>query len=140
MDGPESTGCLDENGCNLGKDECHLEATYLNAVGSYKHDCRTGFEAGGFERPGKDCVDIDECIVETDNCHTMTESTNTKKFFECDCIAFLGDGVINCVADICCLCDTCATCTASACQYPDGTDVSCVSVAKIVVTIEYASS
>ena len=62
----------------------------------------------------------------------MTESTNTEGSFECNCMAgFLGDDVINCAGDICCLCDSCATCASFTCQYPDGTDMSCVSAAKI---------
>lgn len=39
----------------------------------------------GFETKGKDCVDIDECYLDTHSCHATARCVNTQGHFECVC-------------------------------------------------------
>lgn len=39
----------------------------------------------GFETKGKDCVDIDECYLNTHSCHPTARCVNTQGHFECVC-------------------------------------------------------
>ena len=56
--------------------------------------CHIGFE--DVNDDGTDCLDIDECLLETDNCHDNANCTNTEGSFECECLdGYEGNGV-NC--------------------------------------------
>lgn len=65
---------------------------------------------------GMPCTDIDECDIETDNCDTNANCTNTPGSFTCVCLAgYEGDGVTCADIDECVQnldnCDVNASCT-----------------------------
>ena len=51
----------------------------------------------GFEESNGQCIDIDECIAETDNCDVNAKCVNISGSFNCVClVGFRGDGVNKC--------------------------------------------
>lgn len=44
------------------------------------------------------CVDINECVQETDNCHPLAQCINKVGGYECCCASgYIGDGVGCCI-------------------------------------------
>ena len=73
----------------------------------------------GYATDGVTCSDVNECMLNTDNCSTNAACTNTVASFTCSCYAgYGGDGVTCTDLDECALntddCDAAATCTNTA--------------------------
>ena len=64
------TDDIDE--CTVGTDNCDVNASCTNAVGSFTCSCNAGFVGDGVI-----CTDIDECAAGTDNCDMNATCTNT---------------------------------------------------------------
>ena len=46
-------------------------------------------------------LDVNECDLETDNCHVNADCTDTIGSFQCTCsIGYSGDGVENCTGEV----------------------------------------
>jgi hypothetical protein len=87
-DDPQADGCLDidecaDSPCDEDVSEC------LNTEGSYLCDCD-----GGYELEAGECVNIDECERELDNCDPDATCTDRTPGFACECDSgFTGNGV-----------------------------------------------
>ncbi|MBN2694056.1 hypothetical protein JXR93_05295, partial [bacterium] len=70
----------------------------------------------GYVIDGLNCVDINECSLNTDNCHENADCTNQDGSFSCECkTGFSGDGVNSCeeiTIDLCenVVCDSWKNC------------------------------
>jgi hypothetical protein len=108
---PVGGTCTDIDECATGTDNCSVDASCTNTVGSFTCACNPGYEGDGVA-----CVDIDECATDTDNCSGDASCTNTAGSFSCACNAgYTGDGVTCTDVDECATgnggCSTDATCT-----------------------------
>ena len=77
------TACTDIDEC-ADEHTCDPLATCTNTHGSFDCQCNDGY----FEDASSGlCVDIDECILEIDNCDTDNDAicTNTEGSFDCSC-------------------------------------------------------
>nr|UQT06002.1 adhesion protein 1 [Theama mediterranea] len=73
--------CEDKKECSTGNYKCPLNSHCVNTEGSYKCDCNEGYE-----KDGDECVDIDECDKQTDNCDDDNGiCTNKPGSFVCSC-------------------------------------------------------
>lgn len=111
--------CVDIDECAEGLDFCGESALCENQVGTFACSCPAGFEAlpGGTDfGTGKDeslfeCIDVDECALDVDDCSENAACENISGGFSCVCSAgFEGDGktcldVDECQLDL----DTCAS-------------------------------
>ena len=99
--------------CALGAFVCDPNAYCDNTIGSYDCICVDGYMKNGsaclsellmlhhkltdFQALICHIPDIDECDLETDNCHVNADCTDTIGSFQCTCsIGYSGDGVDNC--------------------------------------------
>ena len=102
--------CTDINECDVGTDNCDMNASCHNLPGTYTCICLSGYEGDGVT-----CTDIDECALNTDNCDMNATCNNTPGSFTCACnMGYEGNGVTCTDIDECALdtdnCDTNATC------------------------------
>ncbi|CAH1263916.1 NOTCH1 [Branchiostoma lanceolatum] len=116
--------------CEIDIDECGsfgLESisqtvcdhNCINTVGSYYCTCQAGYQ---LKNDSSSCVDIDECLVGTDECHPTANCTNTLGSFTCSCnVGHVGDGRVCLDIDECdsgtADCDPAATCINTAGSY-----------------------
>ncbi|CAH1794914.1 unnamed protein product [Owenia fusiformis] len=76
------------NECEMGTDNCHINADCLDTEMSYTCTCQDGFSGDGFS-----CTNIDECEDGTDNCHKNACCLDTEGDYICTCKdGFSGDG------------------------------------------------
>lgn len=89
--GDPYAGCVDDDECTLGTDNCAADAICTNTPGSFTCACAPGFAGNGLV-----CTDIDECVLGTDDCSVNATCTNAPPGrFTCTCDpAFVGNGVI----------------------------------------------
>ena len=81
--------CIDDDECDLGTDNCDVNATCDNTPGGFTCACNTGYSGDGVT-----CTDDDECDSGTDNCDINATCDNTAGGFTCTCNAgYAGDGV-----------------------------------------------
>lgn len=105
-----ATTCNGNGSCaGAGGGACSCAPGY---VGAACDSCDAGYtDVGGT------CVDDDECVLGTDNCHVDADCTNTGGSFSCTCKSgYVGDGVTLCNDINECAsgthnCDSNATCT-----------------------------
>ncbi|MGF1467988.1 MAG: calcium-binding EGF-like domain-containing protein [Sandaracinaceae bacterium] len=110
----ENTTCVDVDECmdptlNL----CSSDATCTNVPGDFDCTCDTGYEGDGFN-----CVDIDECERDLDDCDIEARATctNTEGRWFCECREFYrgsgtfcqdidecAEGIDTCSADEVCM-------------------------------------
>lgn len=77
---PSATFCTDIDECAMGISQCTAENTECtNVPGSYTCTCKSGFEANS----DGNCVDIDECPTDANNCGQSC--VNTVGSFHCGC-------------------------------------------------------
>lgn len=97
--------CTDINECEDNTDSCDANATCSNQEGKFSCACNSGYAGDdvtctpnicpdGFITNGTDCIDIDECFNNTNNCSIYATCSNTVASYVCACKSgFLGDGV-----------------------------------------------
>ncbi|CAH1794912.1 unnamed protein product, partial [Owenia fusiformis] len=80
--------CEAINECEMGTDNCHINADCLDTELSYTCTCQDGFSGDGFS-----CTNINECEDGTDNCHINADCSDTEGNYICTCQnGFSGDG------------------------------------------------
>ncbi len=98
--------CVNVNECIDGTHNCHINAACTDTSGSFICSCRSGFLGDGrnctcpnigYRVSGSGnasvCVNVNECIDGTHNCHINAACTDTSGSFTCSCPpGFLGDG------------------------------------------------
>ncbi|XP_068737819.1 adhesion G protein-coupled receptor E1-like [Montipora capricornis] len=82
--------CETDNDECWSENECHVNATCTNTIGSYNCTCKKGY--GG---DGKSCADLDECSAEN-KCHVNATCTNTLGSYNCTCKKGYGGDGRNC--------------------------------------------
>jgi hypothetical protein len=93
----------DENECSVGTHGCDPYASCTNSFGSHSCACRNDFfgdgtlctpctvcpagwkEEGVCEAIDLDCVNVDECITDVDNCHEHATCYDNEGSFKCEC-------------------------------------------------------
>ena len=69
------------------------------STGDYVCSCKSGFSGAATTGGPASCANIDECDLQTDNCHDDAVCTDTVGSFSCNCKdGFSGDGVSSCDA------------------------------------------
>ena len=72
---------IDVDECsNSSLNNCHVNASCDNYIGSFNCSCNDGFEGDGIF-----CDDIDECQVNTSECHEHGNCHNIVGSYDCSC-------------------------------------------------------
>eukprot|EP00933_Yihiella_yeosuensis_P021663 TRINITY_DN17115_c0_g1_i1.p1 TRINITY_DN17115_c0_g1~~TRINITY_DN17115_c0_g1_i1.p1 ORF type:complete len:1176 (+),score=181.49 TRINITY_DN17115_c0_g1_i1:77-3604(+) len=85
--------CINKNECNTSVSNvsslCHAKGRCVDTTGSFTCSCNAGYRGDGMS-----CVDYDECVFKTDNCHKSYATCNdTVGSFTCQCkTGFTGNG------------------------------------------------
>ena len=85
-------GCEDIDECSLGTNDCHaITEKCVNTEGSYECVCADGFKpARRFALTGEvfgaGCIDVDECLINTDQCGDFSTCENTYGSYDCVCL------------------------------------------------------
>eukprot|EP01116_Phalansterium_solitarium_P011092 TRINITY_DN26700_c0_g1_i1.p1 TRINITY_DN26700_c0_g1~~TRINITY_DN26700_c0_g1_i1.p1 ORF type:complete len:269 (+),score=39.22 TRINITY_DN26700_c0_g1_i1:97-903(+) len=74
--------CDDIDECRLNRHACNAESVCVNTVGSFKCQCRAGYEYNQYEQ----CVDVDECAVKSP-CGPKGKCFNSPGSYHCECPA-----------------------------------------------------
>ena len=77
-------GCVDNDECTNGDNNCNADATCTNNDGSYTCACNAGYSGEGYD---DDCTDIDAYATDTNECHDVSTCTNTIGSYDCTCLA-----------------------------------------------------
>eukprot|EP00933_Yihiella_yeosuensis_P034919 TRINITY_DN2841_c1_g1_i1.p1 TRINITY_DN2841_c1_g1~~TRINITY_DN2841_c1_g1_i1.p1 ORF type:complete len:867 (-),score=114.69 TRINITY_DN2841_c1_g1_i1:133-2733(-) len=93
--------CSDVDECFIGIHNCRKNAQFgqgcKNTRGSYQCACNAGYQAiPGTDTTGPllNCSTVNECAMNTHNCHARANCTDTIGSFTCKCQSgWLGDGV-----------------------------------------------
>ena len=72
-DGNGITSCHDVNECEEDLHNCTVNTNCVNTDGSYGCECKIGFIFDGI-----DCVDVDECLLDTSCVFDNSFCTNTE--------------------------------------------------------------
>jgi Calcium-binding EGF domain/EGF domain len=81
FDGDAAQGCEDVNECANGSADCNPDTSRcLNVPGSYVCECKPGFA-----RDGSECIDVDECVLDTHRCDPNAECANKVGGYACEC-------------------------------------------------------
>lgn len=74
--------CVNINECDRGTAKCPANSRCVDTPGSYRCDCNAGYKP----LSAQECVDIDECTQNTDDCNRATaECLNLAGSFACRC-------------------------------------------------------
>jgi len=86
--------CYDYNECEAPEGS-PCDQICENILGGYRCACNEGYE---LHPDARSCLDIDECDLQTDDCHQFATCTNTPGSFTCSCDAGFtdvnGDGTL----------------------------------------------
>lgn len=90
------SSCHDVDECsNSSSHGCLAMHTCNNTHGSYLCLCRSGYKVVRAGAVREDCADIDECALDTDDCHAHAICTNRQGGYSCMCEpGFSGNGKI----------------------------------------------
>ena len=97
----------DINECQVRTDNCHTNALCTDTIGSFRCDCQIGYYGDGANCSSKlskdlNCfwltlinqLDLDECDINTDDCHDNATCTDTDGSYKCTCnTGYEGDGM-----------------------------------------------
>lgn len=95
----DKDACEDIDEC-LSSNSCDVNSECVNTDGSYKCNCKLGYEGNGtachcskgYHANGTECFDINECD-ENNDCHDDAICSNTPGSYDCKCRqGFWGDG------------------------------------------------
>lgn len=92
--------CVDVDECTKHTHDCHPDALCDNMMGSFTCTCRVGYQG-----PGTNCSDVDECtdggpdcVNSGHCCHANASCANAIGSFVCTCKnGFSGDGLHICI-------------------------------------------
>ena len=115
IDGPYE--CFEGWGCLYVPTDCDYK-TYNGIKAQWPYYCRC--DSGWwleYDDPYYLCINKNECLAKTDNCHEFATCTDTPGSFTCECLdGYRGDGINTCVEINQCAektdeCDEFATCS-----------------------------
>ena len=61
------------------QNECHYAAGCKNTIGSYQCSCHEGYYGDG-----KNCTDVDECMMSIHNCADNAKCVNHEAYYQCE--------------------------------------------------------
>jgi hypothetical protein len=83
FEGDPKAGCTDANECATGAADCDPNTSRcVNTPGAYLCECKAGFE-----RKDGECVNVNECELETDRCDPHSKCMDKSPGYECVCDA-----------------------------------------------------
>ncbi|HRE89999.1 MAG TPA: EGF domain-containing protein, partial [Myxococcota bacterium] len=101
---------------------CGANTICTDLSGGFACTCLAGYTGNPYT---SGCVDIDECDIESDNCHIAATCTNIAGSFECDCLpGYDGDG-LTCTDLDGCLVANGGCSTEASCENQPGPNVTC---------------
>jgi hypothetical protein len=110
LGGKDGKTCIEVDECVENTHNCDKNAYCSNTEGSFTCKCKSGYEGDGvteckssckdgFKPSTMDgtCIDVNECAVNTHDCHALATCSNMQGSFTCKCKnGYEGDGKTKC--------------------------------------------